>query len=141
MEEKYKLFGYMDAFEVYPGFVCPVFERDGKYYFQSIDIMYVDEIISFDEIGDQVCLDLIKPFDKEKDILDEVDEFYFLGGRPVFVILDDNNNVYGANYSRFAQHLRDTDFHSDDFKETVAYFLDKYEQGNKVKKIGSKKDN
>ena len=58
----YKFIGVINFFGVYPDFVYPIFEKDGKYYFQKT---HNSMITSFNEIKDDLRINMIIFLDKD----------------------------------------------------------------------------
>ncbi len=90
-EKRYKLYGFMNLFNITPDFVYPIFENNGKYYFQNSS--NYTEIEEFEQVQDNY-LKLIKPLTTTISQLVNVKEYYTIEDEPVIGFQFNPHNVY-----------------------------------------------
>lgn len=102
---KYKLYGTMNIFNLVPDFVYPVFECNGKYYFQKNDNhMTID---SFDEICGEEHTSRIKPLSSSFNRLVNIKDYYRVGDESVIAFQTSDDKYFIGNRDAFNEFIKD----------------------------------
>lgn len=105
-KNKYKLFGMMNMFGFIPDFVYPVFENNGKYYFQNSDNSL--EIDSFHEIIGENHIKMIRALTFPINKLLKIKDYYIVGDEPLVVFqMNENDYFIGTSeeFLEFTKHI------------------------------------
>lgn len=102
-EKNYKLIGSICLFDNNPEFVYPVFENDGKFYFEHCEVTTV--IDGFVEIKDEKHKALIQPFN-EQDIISSRKREYNIGDSAVIGFRQDNLHTFFGSMDEFKKFLK-----------------------------------
>jgi len=93
-QEKYKLVGTINVYGLVPGFTEPIFERDGKHYFQGRSTERTIEY--FEEITKEELIKKIH-FLTEKDKLKNIKDKYCIGDKAIAAFqLNDKENFVSS---------------------------------------------
>lgn len=129
-KNKYKLFGTMNMFDLVPDFVYPVFESNGKYYFQNSDNSI--EIDSFHEIYGEKHINKIKPlalsFNASKK------EYYRVGDEPVVAFQTDKENYFVGTSDNFNEFIQGINIKNDILSKIIFEFQDEIKSAKSLKK-------
>jgi len=102
---KYELMGTMNMFDIAPDFVHPVFESNGKFYFQnSEDGQTID---SFYEIQGEKHLKKIRPLSNSYNMLVAIKDSYSIGSEPIVAFQVDKNIIYISDVKNFIEFTED----------------------------------
>lgn len=100
----YKLFGIMNMFRFIPDFVYPVFENNGKYYFQSSDNGL--EIDSFQEIISENHIKMTRALTFSINKLLKIKDYYVVGDEPLVVFQINENDYFIGTSEEFLEFTR-----------------------------------
>ena len=102
---RYKLIGTMNMFDIVPDFVYPIFENNGKYYFQnSYDSLEID---SFYEICEEKKISRIKPLTFTFNKLINVKEYYTIGDEPLVAFQTSKEKYFIGTGDVFCEFIKD----------------------------------
>lgn len=129
----YKFVGVINFFGIYPDFVCPVFEKNGKYFFQRLENGIVT---SFKEIKEEIYLMMIRFLDVSK--FKNINMKHFVGSKQIVAFQLDKNNFFIGDIDAVASLI--STFETDDniLREEIDIFLDKVNRRNNSIKIKEK---
>lgn len=127
----YKFVGVINFFGLYPDFVYPIFERDGKYYFQKTRNTL---ITSFNEIKDNLRINMINFLDKETTKFINIKESYSIEDEAVVAFQTDKNEFLISDTSSFVSFI--SSFVTEDhiLIEEIDGFLDNVKRKKLTKK-------
>ena len=117
---QYKLFGIMNMFDFVPDFVYPVFENQGKYYFQNSDNSI--EIDSFYEICGEKHISRIKPLTSSFNRLIDVKEYYTVGDEPLVAFQTSEEKYFIGTSDIFNEFIKDIKIENGILSERIADF-------------------
>lgn len=98
----YKFVGVINFFGVYPDFIYPIFMKDNKYYFQKTNNTF---IISFNEIKDNLRINMINFLDKDTTKFINVKDDYYVGNEAIVAFQTDKNEFLISDTSSFASFI------------------------------------
>lgn len=102
---RYKLIGTMNMFGIVPDFVYPIFENNGKYYFQnSYNSLEID---SFYEICEEKKISIIKPLTSSFNKLINVKEYYTIGDEPLVAFQTSEEKYFIGTGDVFCEFIKD----------------------------------
>lgn len=118
-EDNYKFVGIMNRFGVYPDFVYPIFENNGKFYFPKASNGI---IISFREIKDVNYIKKIRFLDDFE--FDNLYDYYDVGDEQVIAFQLNQKDFYISDLKSFVPFIKN--YKTDDYilKEEIDVFLD-----------------
>lgn len=117
----YKFIGVINFFGVCPDFVYPIFENDGKYYFQKTNYTI---ITSFSEIKDTLHINMINFLDEDITMFINIKNQYYVGEEAIVAFQANSNKFFVSNTSSFVSFI--SKFTTDDhiLREEIDTFLD-----------------
>lgn len=127
----YKFVGVINFFGVCPDFVYPIFEKEGKYYFQKTSNTL---IISFNEIKDNLRTKMINFLDKETTKFINIKDGYYIGNEAVVAFQTDIDEFLISDTSYFVSFI--SKFVTEDhiLIEEIDAFLDNVKRKKLLKK-------
>lgn len=127
----YKFVGVINFFGVYPDFIYPIFENNGKYYFQKTDNTL---ITSFNEIKDSLRINMINFLDKNTTKFINIKDEYCIGDEAVVAFQTDTDQFLISDTSSFVSFI--SKFVTEDhiLIEQIDTFLDNIKRKKHVKK-------
>lgn len=126
--EKYRLIGSMCLFPTYPEFVYPVFEREGKFYFQVCEEATI--IDDFSEIRDDEHLALIRPLQEIPTRLGSIPKEFARGDNALIAFQPDESTVFFGNMEAFRTYLKKNPV-KDEFVQEQIHSLKAREKNSK----------
>lgn len=133
----YKLVGIINIFGIYPDFVYPIFERNGKYYLQHFQSNAID---SFIETSKSKRLNMIRYLEINPNI--NIKKIYTVGDKPIFAFQITKDNVFFSEIDNFVNFV--SNFETDDhvLSEQISEFIDDFKQKKSlIKKKENKESN
>lgn len=118
----YKFVGVINFFGVYPDFVYPIFENDGKYYFQRCENCTIK---SFNEIKDNLFLKMVLFMDSNVSMSIKIKSEYLIGDEPVIAFQLDKNNYFISDSTNFIPFISNFDTEDEILREEIDTLLDK----------------
>ena len=124
--EEYKLIGSLDIFGVLPDIIWPIFEKDGKYYFQ-----HCENYITIEEFAemDYKCEEVV--------MIEEnypVKRYYKLGDEPVVAFKLDNDNIFFGTFDEFNLFIKDINIEDEMLLERITRLQENAAMARKLKK-------
>ena len=115
----YKLIGTINIFGIYPDFVYPVFERNGKYYLQHSEDNIIDYFIEISKIKRLNMTRYLK-----MNFNTNINNNYTVGDNPIFAFQIDKNNIFISGIDDFIKFI--SCFETDDpvLSEQISEFID-----------------
>lgn len=112
---EYKLIGSINISDTIPNFLIPIFERNGKYYFQNSENGI--KIDSFDEIIDENYLKNIKLFKEYYSKFLNIQNKYTINSDVVCVFQLELDKIIVSNLEDMEKFLFDNNYEIKDFEE------------------------
>lgn len=131
-KNQYKLFGTMNMFDFLPDFVYPVFENNGKYYFQNSDNSI--EIDSFYEICGEEHINRIRPLASSFNKLINVKEHYTVGDEPLVAFQTSEENYFIGTSDVFNEFIKDIKIENQILSKTITDFQNEIKLAKSLKK-------
>lgn len=129
---RYKLIGTMNMFDFVPDFVYPVFENNGKYYFQNSDNNI--EIDSFYEICGEEHISRIKPLTSSFNKLINVKEHYTVGDEPLVAFQTSEETYFIGTSDVFYDFIKDIKIENEMLSKSIADFQNEIKLEKSLKK-------
>ena len=131
-KNKYKLFGTMNMFDFVPDFVYPVFENNGKYYFQNSDNSI--KIDSFYEICGEEHISKIKPLTSSFNKLINVKEHYVVGDEPLVAFQTSEEKYFIGTSDVFNEFIKDIKIENKILSEMITDFQNEIKLAKSLQK-------
>lgn len=130
MKDNYRLTRVINIFGIYPDFVYPIFEKDGKYYLQHSENNAIDNFI---DISEKKRFNALPHLEIKPNI--NIKDTYTLGDRPIYAFQIDKDNIFISEINDFIKFV--SNFQTDDhvLTEQISEFIDKV----KLRKVISRK--
>lgn len=125
----YKLVGTINLFGVCPEFVYPIFERNGKYYFQCSNNATIS---SFKEIVENLYEKMIRFFDANDVIYMNIKKDYTIGDEIVIAFQINRNKLLVSDVDSFVPFIKDFDTDDHILTEEIDEFLSKVNFRNTI---------
>ena len=117
---QYKLVGTMNMFDIVPDFVYPVFESQGKYYFQNSDNSL--EIDSFLEVDEEKTESKIKPLTSSFNELAGLKEHYTVGDEALVAFQTSEGKCFIGTSDNFNEFIKDIEIEDEIISKQIADF-------------------
>lgn len=119
-EIRYKLIGTMNVFGIVPDFVYPIFENNGKYYFEnSYNSLKID---SFYEICEEEKISRIKPLSSSFNKLINVKEYYTIGDEPLVAFQTSEEKYFIGTGDVFCEFIKDIKIENEILSKSINDF-------------------
>lgn len=134
----YKLVGIIDSLSDFPDFVRPVFEKEGKHYFQ-----YGKNgiICTFKEIPKEMSNRVLNLDDVKINTNMEIKEMYTLGDNPVICFRLNKDTYFISDIDNFVPFIKEFNTDDDILKEEIDYLIDGINRKNNEQKKRIKQRN
>lgn len=118
-KNNYRLVGIINIFGIYPAFVYPIFEKDGKYYLQHSEVNVID---CFVETSKNKRLSMVHYSEINPNL--NIKNIFTIGDEPIFAFQVDKNNVFISEIDDFIEFINI--FQTDDhvLSEQISEFID-----------------
>lgn len=117
---RYKLIGTMNVFDIVPDFVYPIFENNGKYYFEnSYNSLEID---SFYEICGEKKISRIKPLTSSFNKLINVKEYYTIGDEPLVAFQTSEEKYFIGTGDVFCEFIKDIKIENEILSKSINDF-------------------
>jgi len=109
-DENYKFVGIINPFDIYPDFVYPIFEKNGKYYFQKTNNT---SITVFNEIKDNFRIEKIYLLNNEIASYINIKDQYSVGDEAIVAFQLEKDKIIISDIANFISYIKDfvTDDH------------------------------
>lgn len=126
----YKLVGTINIFGIYPDFVYPVFENNGKHYFQHSENNIIDYFI---EASKNKRFNIIRYSEIDSNM--NIKDIYTIGDKPIFAFQTDKSNIFISELDNFIEFISNIETEDYVLIEQISEFIDEVN----LRKIQTKK--
>lgn len=129
---RYKLIGTMNMLDIVPDFVHPIFENNGKYYFQnSYNSLEID---SFYEICEEEKISRIKPLTSSFNKLINVKEYYTIGDIPLVAFQTSDEKYFIGTGDVFCEFIKDIKIENEILSKSINDFKNEIKLAKSLKR-------
>lgn len=123
----------MNIIDIIPDFVYPIFESNGKYYFQNSNNNI--EIDSFDEIINEKYISKIKPLNLSFNKLVNIKEYYEIGDEPLVAFQLNENTYFIGKSDDFNEFIKEVKIEDEKLSKDIHNFQNEIKSAKTLKKI------
>ena len=132
LNEKYKLVGTMNLFGLIPSFVFPIFENNGRYYFQNSENSR--DIDSFYEINGDNHINHIRFLNDSYNKLVNIKNYYSIGDEPIAAFQTSEDCIYIGDLDSFLAFIESYETKNKILEEEINEFKEDIKRAKQLKK-------